>query len=179
MAYENSAFVATALIRSNSSLTRDVQNFFNTDFLVALAPALIWACCGQALPVFPSNSIFFSSHSSVLIGGTLYSWPPITCAGSSWKTTNHDLKANAAQAPATKFSDDLSSKPYSTAEETHCLQLISTDFPQTRSKLPVRTLAPATSAAQAIQVFGGKAILLLPFPSPRTAFQCSPETFVP
>ena len=54
---ENCALVWMRLVQSNSSRTTDIQNWFHTDSLVALLTALIWACCGQALPVFSSKSV--------------------------------------------------------------------------------------------------------------------------
>ena len=112
VAKENSAFILIALMKSNSSLTRVAQNCFCTCSLVALATALR-AICAQALPVFSSNKAYFSSHSSVLIGGPLYTWPPITGAATRCQNigSGHFLKTPAAEDTCHQVSHALDNDP--------------------------------------------------------------------
>ena len=71
VAYGNSAF-GIRLVKLIPSFTWDAQYCFETFSLAVLVTAPIWACCSQAHHVFSSSSTFCSSHSSLWIGGTLY-----------------------------------------------------------------------------------------------------------
>ena len=100
-------------IKSNSSLTWEAQKCSSTYSFVALVTALIWAICGRTLPVFSSNTIFFSSHPSVLIGGPLYTWPAINGAGSTRQNTSsgHFLWTQAAEDACHPVSRALDDEP--------------------------------------------------------------------
>ena len=122
-AYENSAFVWTALSRSNLSSTNDVPHCFTTYHIVNLAVALNSAL-GQILAVFSSKSTFLSSHSLVLIGGTLRTCPPITGARSMYQTSfGYQNKNTSCGAPCRRVSyahdNDPRGRWSSTVEGTH------------------------------------------------------------
>ena len=101
MAYENSAFVWMALSKSNLSSTKDTQNCFTTFSLVrfALAPKILRVA--QLFLCFHQKSLF-SSRSAALIGGTLYTCPPITGSGSKCQNIALQLlpKTRAAETRA-------------------------------------------------------------------------------
>ena len=86
MARENSAFVWIALFKSSMSSTKNCQNCLKTYSLVNLALSLNSAF-GHILAVFSSIRILYSSHSAVLIGGSLFVCPPITGPTSKCQNT--------------------------------------------------------------------------------------------
>ena len=119
MAYENHAFVWIALTKSNSALTKDIQNWFNTFSLPRHGTNL-----GS---LRPSSSCLFILHYFLFLP---FIWPPITSAGSRCHNIKygHDLNTQSAETHVTKLRTRLTTTRganHITAEETHRPQSIS------------------------------------------------------
>ena len=96
---QNFALVWIAVINWNSSLTKGMPNWFKRYSLVGLSRHLSGLFASKLFRMYSSKSMFFSSHTSVLIGRTLYPCSTIPGTRSRCQNINfvHDLKTKATE----------------------------------------------------------------------------------